>query len=217
MDFTNSRHQGKPLLNYYIAAATTQHHSLIEFLLTDERILLDVNKRDDNGTTCFQHILNNRFLTYKFPLIKDLFKRGYFLLPEDLGHYISIEPETRYREEDLLKFDFCNRLTDRMLIDDLYRHISVFYIIESARLHRIIGFRYPNWINFGVHAVLKYGEFWHYIEHAFIKYRLWDLILENDKKKNFQNKVAEHRLKNMSHNRSIEPIIKELFRDLLTF
>jgi len=189
--FATRRPGGRTLINYYIVNATQIQHSFIHFLLRDNRIEFDVNAADDDGTTTLQQIMRNDQLNYRQPLLKSIFKRGYKLTAADIAEHGGLAMNETDKEQELLTMKWCDQLKDKSLVDDLYQHLSFLYVVESARQQRIIGFNYKNWISFAVQAVLKHKQYWVYVERAFKRYGLWEIILAHDKNKSFQKQVAK--------------------------
>ncbi|MEB0280531.1 MULTISPECIES: DUF6035 family protein [unclassified Mucilaginibacter] len=189
--FADKRVQGKSLINHYIANAIPGQHSFIHYLLSDDRIIFDSNISDDDGTTTFQHILNNEHLSYRQPLIKSLFKRGYQLTPADVDAHDTLIMDVKEKARELQTYKWCNQLKSKTLVDSVYQHLSFLFAIESARRQERFGSDYKDWISFGVQAILKHKQFYVYVERAFKRYGLWAIIEANDKHKSFKKQIAK--------------------------
>lgn len=216
LDFNSKVYKGRPLLHHYISTATSSEHSFLHFLLDNKKIHLDVNRTGEDGISCFRQIFTNPLL-YHGVLIKLIFQRGYKLKEGDLTFFESISKyEGVDLEAELLRFAFYDRLTNRFRIDDIYNHINLFYIFESAKLVKIVGFKFNNWVSFGINAIEYYKPFWDYIEIAFKKYGVWDLILNADKKGTFEKKISAFYQKIPSQNYDLDQTICEIFPDLFS-
>jgi hypothetical protein len=213
--FATKRAHGKTLINHYIANATRLQHSFIHFLLRDKRIKFDINAVDDDGATTFQQILGNANLDYRRPLIKSLFSREYQLTEKDIATHNKLVMQEPEKGLELLVIRWCDRLTNKALIDDVFEHITFLYTIESARQHQIIGFNYGNWISFSVQAMLKHKLLWIYIERAFKRYGLWDIIIAHDKNKSFQKQVSKLLQEKPEQDvSSVYPLMRELYYEI---
>jgi hypothetical protein len=213
--FATKRVKGMSLINHYIFNAGKLQHSFIHFLLRDRRIEFDINAANDDGTTTFQQILQNPYLDYLQPLVKSMFKRGYRLTEEDISVYNEIATEMQLKNHELKVIQWCDQLKDKSLVDDIYKHLTFLFSIESARRQQIIGFNYKNWISFAVQAVIKHKQYWIYIERSFKRYGLWEIIEAHDKNKSFQKQVAKLMLEPPEQDAGpVYPLIRELYNDI---
>lgn len=189
LNFRNLKKQKKPVLNYWISTATQDDFAFLEFILNCKGIQLDVNAKDSEGKTAFQEVYQNKAINIYYP-IKGLLKRGYQLTEED-HRYIECTGVNNDLKNNMVTYGICNKLSDKALVDSVFNHSQLIFIIESARRKEIVGFNYkPNeWIAFANNAVHYHCEHWEYIEVAFKKYGLWDMLIELDKKGSFQKKV----------------------------
>lgn len=214
LGFVEKTYKNKPILNHYLSTVTSEEYSFIVFLLEEERIHLQVNKIDDRGMSCFQNIYTNSAIPHKTNLLKNLFRRGYKLLEQDITFFKSPNAQSYDKSAELSIFRLYDQLKDRNLVNDIYFHERLMLIIESAKQHELIGFRYNNWISFGINAIHGYKAYWEYIEVAFKKYKLWDTLINADKKGTFQKKLDEFYKNLPEQNFSIDPLMKELYQDL---
>lgn len=213
--FISNRTKGKTLLNYYIENATKGQHSFVHFLLREERIDMDINATDDDGTTTFQHIYANHELDYKEPLLKSIFKRHYSLTASDIiyfdQHYM---PEDR-KLIDRLRIKWLDQIKDKNLIDMLFEKINFFTALESAKIHQMIGWNYPGWVSFAVKIMLNNKMQWNYVQRAFKRFGLWEIIMKEDKHKSFQKQVAKIEAAPPEQSEALLPLIKELYPEIL--
>ncbi|HVW95978.1 MAG TPA: DUF6035 family protein [Mucilaginibacter sp.] len=213
--FATKRVKGMSLINHYIFNAGKLQHSFIHFLLRDRRIEFDINAANDDGTTTFQQILQNPYLDYLQPLVKSMFKRGYRLTEEDISVYNEIATEMQLKNHELKVIQWCDQLKDKSLVDDIYKHLTFLFSIESTRRQQIIGFNYKNWISFAVQAVIKHKQYWIYIERSFKRYGLWEIIEAHDKNKSFQKQMAKLMLEPPEQDVGpVYPLIRELYNDI---
>ncbi|MEO9851889.1 MAG: DUF6035 family protein [Reichenbachiella sp.] len=186
------RNKGEPALHQWISNATNDGLAFIRFLLNCTPIGFDVNETDQNGFTAFQKIILNNELHKTLP-VKGLFQRNYQLTKEDEQIYRQWVNDNTECTNDWIIYTFCNRLKNRHLIDAVFRHYALLYIIESAKCREIIGFNYKKteWIAFANNAIQHHQEHWEYIEIAFRHYGLWEVLIPLDKKGTFQKKVEK--------------------------
>lgn len=212
--FTTYKHNGKTLLNHYIASASTFQQSFIRFLLSDKIIKIDVNLTNDDGTTSFQEIYKSKFL-YKGELVRLLFERGYRLIDEDRDFFNLIEEK---REEDkieeLFLLECMDRLIDKELVEQVWRRSRLLCILESAKRQEMVTFKYKNWISLGILAITSYKQYWEYIEAAFKNYGIWEVLIGTDKKGTFQRKLTEFYQTMPEQDYSADELISELYEEL---
>jgi competence CoiA-like predicted nuclease len=213
--FADKRVQGKSLIDHYISNAVQGQHSFIHYLLRDDRIIFDSNVSDDDGTTTFQHILKNEHLSYRQPLIKSLFKRGYQLTAADVQAHDALIMDVKEKARELQIIKWCDQLKSKALIDSVYQHLSFLFAIESARRQERFGSDYKDWISFGVQAILKHKQFYVYVERAFKKHGLWAIIEAHDKHKSFQKQVAKLQASPPEQDvTAVYPLMYELYHDI---
>jgi len=216
LNFLNLSHNGKPVLNHYLSTLTRSDHYFIDFLLSCEKIDLDVNKPNPNGNTVLQEVYLNKELPREM-IIKLLLKRGYKLTEKDI---ISMNFQAKYNfdiKKELSIFLICNRLADKTLVDSVINHQGLIFIIESARKKEIVGFNYPpnHWLAFAINAIDNYSNFWDYIKQAFVFHGLWEEIIKLDKNGTFQRKLKEQSLKQQLQSSSFDEVYLELYPELL--
>lgn len=204
----------RPAIIRWIASAGKGDFSFIHFLLTASQIRYDPNRVDPEGSTALQEIYKNEDLWSRPYLVKLLFQRGYELKPSDTDFLVGLAHKDA--GNDLIIFKLCSRLKDKSLLDMLFKHINLVYILESARTKTIVGFNYkPNqWSAFAINAIQYYQAYWNYIEPAFKMYCVWDLVIEADKKGTFQKKVFEYHASKPNLDRDCDELIDELFPDV---
>lgn len=180
----------KPPVIRWFSTADQNLIAFIEFIFLCKEIDFDVNAINEEGKTAFQVFYENEKIRHNIIPIKLLFKRGYRLTEADKVFFSRLSPLEKV-ELDIVAYDFCNHLTDRTLVDAVFSYLRPLCSIESAKRQEIIGFKYkPNeWVNFANNAIHNYPEYWEYIELAFKKFGLWDILTNLDKKGTFFNKV----------------------------
>lgn len=181
-----------PALIEWVLTAKKEDIAFIDFILNCHRIEMDVNQKTADGKTIFQTIYENDNIHNYFP-IKGILKRGYQIIVEDEIYINKLGDNNKDRKEEVLKYAIIKRLTDRNLVDDVYKHSKLIFIIESALRNEIVGFNYKpdQWIAFANNAIQYHSEYWEYIELAFKNYGLWTTLINLDKKKTFENKLQE--------------------------
>jgi competence CoiA-like predicted nuclease len=179
----------KPALLQWISEAAQHDIMFIEFILKNETIYLDVNKKDEQGITAFQEIFINKNIS-KNILVKSLFRRGYKLTGDDLK-YLPID--NKESTADKLIYEICDRLKDRWLTDKVFEHSKLIFIIESVKRDKILGFKFKEneWVAFANSAIHNHKEHWDYIELSFKYYGFWDKLITSDKNGTFQKKIQD--------------------------
>lgn len=209
----NKIYKEQTQFNYYLQIATKDDFSFIDFLLKEQRIEIDVNKKDLNGKSTLQGLLSNPFLyTYKNMLLPGLFKRGYRLTLNDIDFYKQMpHPPQQDMGADIVLLKAYNELSNRLLADLVFRNSRLIEIIESARQKKIIGTRLPGWLAVAMNLVTSYKRYWKYIEEAFRHYGMLEVIIANDKKGNFQKKMAEYQLQMPEQQEDVLELLLDLY------
>jgi hypothetical protein len=202
---------------HWISTATPADIAFMEFILNCNEIDLDVNVTDKDGKTALQVICENKEIRnyYYVPIIKLLFKRGYRLTDTDNAFFSGLSHLERDKI-DFMVYEFCNNLTDRTLVDAVFKYSRQLCVIESARQQKIYGFNYKSneWVAFANNAIDHYREHWEYIELAFKKYGLWEALTNLDKKGTFANKVRSFYSAKPKQDRDFDKVFRELYPDL---
>jgi hypothetical protein len=101
-------------------------------------------------------------------------------------------------------------------VHEVFKHAKFLFIIESARNGQITGFNYrpDDWIGFANYIVQNHAQYWKYIEVAFKQYKLWDKLLQSDKKGTFARKIAELNLNMPKQNHYVDSVFMDLYPDL---
>lgn len=216
LNFKNKFKNTKPALNYWIHTATKEDAHFIDFILSCEAFEFDVNEKDSEGISAFYEVYQNKNLD-KYFLVKCLFKRGYLLTNEDIKYFESLIDSNKNLNNILLVLKFCNNLIDRNLVDVVFNHDTLLFIIESAKRNVITGFNYKanEWIAFANNSIQHYGEYWDYIELAYKKYGLWDKLIQIDKKETFRRKVLEFYSEAHEKKYDVDDVFKDLYPELV--
>ncbi|NQX42313.1 Competence protein CoiA-like family protein [Pedobacter steynii] len=212
----NRIYKGQTQLNHYLNVATKDDHSFISFLLKERRIEMDVNKNDLNGKSTLQQLLTNPFLyTCRNMLLPSLFKRGYLLTQNDIDFYQQMSHPLQHDiEADIVLLKAYNSLSDKKLADLIFRNSRLIEIIESFRQKKIIGTRLPGWLAVAMNLVTSHKRYWKYIEEALRYYELLDVIIAQDKKGNFQKKIAEYQLNMPVQQEDVGEMLRDLFPEV---
>lgn len=184
--------KNKPPLIKWIDEAEQKDVPFLEFILGTNKIELDINKFDDFDRTALQAILLNGNIHKTLP-IKSLFKAGYKLTDNDREFLNELQETQKDLVADAYIYKLCNNLTDRSLVDDVFRFSKLLFIIESARKGEFIYYNFTGnkWISFANNAIQYYSEYWEYLELSFKRFELWEKLIQLDKNGTFQNKVEK--------------------------
>lgn len=193
----NLKAKKKPPIINWIDEAEQKDVPFLEFILGTSKIELDINKPDDSHRTALQAVLLNRNIHKTLP-IQSLFKAGYRLTDTDREFLKECQETQKGFVADAYIYKLCNSLSDRSLVDDVFRFSKLLFIIESARQRELIYYNFTGnkWISFANNAIEYYSEYWEYLELSFKRFGLWDKLIQLDKNGTFQKKV-EHFYYNM--------------------
>ena len=205
----------KPALLQWIYNATLADVYFLEFILSVTEIELDVNEKDSNGKSALTEIYDNKKIVKEIP-IESLFKRGYIFTEEDKNYIATLPYGQVENANNIILYSICNNLSNKELVDFVFRNSKLLFIIESAKLKEIIGFNYKEteWIAFANNAIHHYSEYWEYIEIAFKHFGLWDKLIELDKKETFQRKVQTFYSKMPQQKFDFDEVFQELYPEL---
>lgn len=211
----NLQKAGKPALLKWISTASQDDVAFIAFILNCREIQIDINAKGEDGATAFQEIFRNTAIENERPL-RGILKRGYKLTDEDKAYLNSLSQNNDKLKNSSLLFSFCEALTDKDLVDSVFTHQKLLFIIETARRKQIIGFNYKpsEWIAFANNAIQHHSEYWEYIELAFKNYGIWDMLTQSDKKGTFEKKVQEFYKKMPRQKFDFDRLFRDLFSDL---
>lgn len=174
-----------PLINW-IRRTDEYNYSFLFFILQNKNIEIDINQSDSEEETPFLELYKNLKMPSQHYICKLFFEKGYLLQKKDL-EYINLH----LANNDFESYKIWDRLKSRKLVQKAYEKDGFLFILESAKQNEIIGSKLANWITFGNNAIQFYSQYWEYIELAFKKYEIWDLILEQDKRKTFYSKLEK--------------------------
>jgi len=200
----------------WIASAKRQDYKFIEFLITCEKIEKNLNEINSKGITAFQALINNQeFHIYeKELLLRKMIEFGYKLNSGDL-HNLNI---LIINPDDLFLYELSNKLNNKRLTAKVFEHFKAIFIIESAKRHELVGYKYPNniWIQLANTAIEYYKEYWDYIESAFKHYQIWELVEKADVKGKFKTKLQNYYSSMPEQNYELDDVINELYPEIFS-
>lgn len=197
-----------PLIKW-IRETDEYNYSFLFFILQNKNIEIDINQADSEEETPFLELYKNLKMPSQHYICKLLFEKGYLLQKEDL-QYINLH----LANNDFESYKIWNRLKRRKLIQKAYEKDGFLFILESAKQNQIIGSKLANWITFGNNAIQFYSQNWEYIELAFKKYEIWDLILEQDKRKTFHSKLEKLYQNFPKQEYDVDALVKDLYPEI---
>lgn len=215
LDLNNRAKYKNPPLLQWIGKATKYEVSFILFLLSCREIEININEKDAEGKTAFQAVYENSKI-HKTTIIRALLKRGYILTEDDKSFFAKLPDLDFEKNNYLILYSICNSLFDRELVDSVFTHDKLLFIIESARRKEIIGFKWTQdkWIDFANSAIYNHKEYWEYIELAFKSYGLWDILLQLDKKGTFHKKINEFYKEIPIQKFDFDEVFRDLYLDI---
>ena len=206
----------KPALNKWISEAKKEDNTFINFVINCKKIKININETEFDGKTIFQEIYENENIHPSQP-IEGIFKRGYIITDNDQRYLLKKVELGIVNSDKILLYSFYNKLKNKGLIDKVKEHFQLLCIIQSAKIKKIVGYKYKptEWIAFANNAIHNYSEYWEYIEIAFKKYGIWDeLIAKDEKRRTFQKKLHKLYDNEINQNYSFDIIFEELFPEL---
>jgi competence CoiA-like predicted nuclease len=214
----NPDKNNNPAIHRWISSAEAADIPFLAFMLTTNKINLNVNLRSGEGLTVLQHLYQDSAKPIaRGYLMRLILKRGYFITQEDEAFFAKLE-KSPDNESTLLTFKAAASLDDKSHVDWIFDHSKLICILESVRQNRMIGFAYApsNWTAFANNAIQYYGPYWEYIELAFKFYGLWDKLIQSDKKGTFHKKLETLYGDFPQQNVEFDQVIRKLYPEILT-
>jgi hypothetical protein len=174
-----------PILNYWIRNSKESYDYFLEFILSTHEIDIDISTRE-GAISLFEEVLLNQKIYHSF-LIKLLLKRGYKITENDEKVYLQRYPDDASM---FLLYRMCSWLTDVRLVDSVFKFYQLLYTIQSAVSKKIVGYKFTSWVAFANNTVEHHSQYWQFIEPAFKKTGIWEIILAADKNDSFKRKLA---------------------------
>jgi hypothetical protein len=208
-----------PALLYYIRntkkTRSDSDVSFIEYIIREERIVLDVNVKAPLGTGCLQALYEQQDLKFKlYKLLPAIFKRGYKLTDFDRDYFKEDTRHEHIESYTIYKLEYLNRLLDKNLADTVVKEFSFFLFIESALQGRILGTKVKSWVQFVDSRINRYSQWWFYMKRALEKNGTWQMVMAEDKKGTLQRKSKELKLDQVQGDFQMAEILDQIFPEL---
>lgn len=179
-----------PALHKWLDAYSSDEFSFLNFILTTDRIWMNVNETSPSGETTLMKVYSHSKIP-KSILSKLILRRGYVLTKDDEDFIRRIGDSDL--EGQMIIYRMCSDLSNKKLVDRVFDFQKEILIVESAKQNRIVGYNFKGngaWVAFANNAIEYHNEYWEYFELAFKYYGLWEQLIKNDKKGSFQKKLA---------------------------
>ncbi|MBF6643958.1 MULTISPECIES: DUF6035 family protein [Chryseobacterium] len=207
MDLKNPSRITPPIITW-IKRSNEENYSFLMFILQCTKISFDINTISPDGTTPFLAIYINKDIRQKRYFCQLLFGRNYKLQKQDYDFI------TTSNGRDFVNYQIWNKLKNRNLVSIASERDSFLLILESAKSKEIKGSKLANWTAFANNAIQYYAHYWEYIELAFKKFDIWDLIIFHDTKSSFQQKL-QNLYSNFPHQSyDIDECVRDLYPDI---
>ncbi len=198
----------------WIKNAKREDYRFIEFLIICKKIEKDLNETNIEGQSTFQCLIDNNEFHYngKKTLLKRLLENGYKYISNDLKKLESLIDTS----EEIMLFELCNMVNNRIHVTSLFRHSKLIFILESAKRNKLIGYKYTKkkWIQLANTAIEYYKEYWDYIESVFKYYQVWDKVESEDASGKFSKKLQDYYLTMPKQNYELDELINELYPEI---
>jgi len=193
----------------WIRETNEYNYTFLFFILQNKNIYVNINQSDSIEETVFLELYKNEKIPSQHYICKLFFEIGYQLQKKDI-EYINLHSKNN-------NFESCkiwDRVKNRKLIQKVYEKDTFLFILESAKHKQIIGSKLANWITFGNNAIQFYSQYWEYIELAFKKYGIWDLIIEQDRRKTFHSKLEKLYQNFPKQEYDVDTVVKDLYPEV---
>ena len=209
LGFYKKDESGKPFMFKVLGAQQKDDRFFIESILDCDKIQLDVNEQDTDGTSLLKAFYDAEFLGFISP-VKSLFKRGYSLTVSDNELLTS----TSFPSDLRIRIEVYDRLQNKNLIESAYDFMPLLYMLESISRKEIVGYGWKSneWLQFANYMVRNHQNQWRLLECALQRFKLWPLIMNLDKRGTFIGKVEEARANDYNDNDKV--IVRSLVADL---
>lgn len=206
LDLKNKRES--PIIKW-IRETDEYNYTFLFFILKNKNIEFNINHSDSDNETPFLELYKKEEIPAKHFICKLFFESGYILQKKDF-EYINLHLDNNEFES----YKIWDRMESRKLIHKAYEKDTFLLILESAKHNEIIGSKLSNWITFGNNAIHFYSQYWEYIELALKKYQIWDLIIEQDRKKTFHSKLEKLYKNFPKQEYDIDAVVKNLYPEV---
>lgn len=203
--------------SYYANTQTEKDKKFLGFLLNCDNIWIDVNGTDKEGKSVLQALYSNPALVGRHSFLINLFKRGYKLKESDISFLEELPDSGNYGAQNGLALcQILDRLQNRKLSDLVYWNGSLACILESARLQKIVGYKFkPDaWHQLANIVLPSHGKHWSYVDSTFKYYSTWEKIFAMDRKGNIQKKYNALILSIPQQIKKFEPAFNDLFPEV---
>ncbi|MBE0651829.1 MAG: hypothetical protein IH595_13430 [Bacteroidales bacterium] len=204
-----------PIIKWF-KSARSEDFQFLNFLITCKKTEKDINEKTQNDITVLQTIIENKNLkeSEKDFLLINLMEFDYELNSNDreiIRGFLS-DPEK------VFLFETCNRLNNRSLTSQVFKHSEIIFIIESAKKQELIGYKYKKkkWVQLANIAIQYHTEYWEYIESAFKYYNTWNLVEQEDTKGSFSRKLHNYYSEMPHQDFELDELITELYPEIYT-
>ncbi|HEX7356284.1 MAG TPA: DUF6035 family protein [Ignavibacteriaceae bacterium] len=216
LGFKTKTVKGLYILNHYIKETTVYNRAFIDFLIKEEKILLDFNQPSLNNISSLQELMNNECLNFIYPLLTPyFFKRGYHLLESDINYLNGRDDVSEMEKESkILILNYYQKNKRKNLSRLIFKHQRLLFDIESIKQEKIIDSSIKSWVQFAVATTSKHRTQWQYMELAFEKYGLLNKVIEKDKKGTFLRKIEEIKRIPQDQDKNLELVLKDIFTEL---
>lgn len=193
----------------WIRETDEYNYNFIFFILKNINIEFNINHSDSEDETPFLELYKIKEIPAKHFICKMFFERGYVLQKRDFDYINSHLDNSEFES-----YKIWNKLASRKLIHKAYENDTFLFILESAKHNKILGSKLANWITFANNAIHFYSQYWEYIELAFKNYEIWDLIIEQDRKKTFHSKLENLYQNFPKQEYDVDELVKDLYPEL---
>jgi competence CoiA-like predicted nuclease len=200
-----------PHIIRWIDEAKVSDSQFLSFILESMQIEFEVNVKGKEGNTLFVKILKELDIGL-IDVLKKLFLRGY-LLNDDDKRILLEGAYGRICHKDSIAYNLCNRLDNRELVEDVFKHQNLLLIFESINIGKVVGFQFgeDNWLSFANNAIEYYPKHWVKIEKALKRGDIWEKIISSDKKGTFSRKLSLWKDKSPTQDEVVFPVLLDLF------
>ncbi|KZE76179.1 hypothetical protein AV926_16175 [Myroides marinus] len=211
---------GVPHLFYYIknykATKDSIGMNIVEFIISNPIFEYDVNMIDNNGNGILYYLYNNKELVRKVDKLEQfIVLRGYIPTSKDLEVLTKLFDKRGKGTYYILMYYSCCKSIHEM---ERVRRASGFLLfVESAKRMEIIGKNVNSWVQYMVFVIDNNKGLWQYIRHVLNKTSLGKELIKVDSKGTIKKRIKEHRLNDLSLNKTNYDIYVKIHPDLFKY
>ncbi len=205
------------ILHYWLSNISRKGYTFLILVLKMKSIKLDINYCNSSGEGAFTKLIENSNIHHSLQreLFTYIFYRGYALAGIDIVSMNMNWGNSSNFQYRKMKIFYLDKLKGNSLVFDLdTKKLGALLILESAKRKTIMASKLKSWIGYGNNAIRHYRIFWGLIEKGFKYYGVFELIIEQDKRKTFRSALRAWEEEKPSQDLTFRKLVAKLYPEI---